>query len=68
MSAALEIFGDMVKIVADNPASILIVLGFFAVLIGVLLPLGIGVQLLLGGLGFFMLLIGVLAHVLWLQS
>ena len=68
MSEVLDIFGEMVKVIADNPASILIVLGFFGILIGVILPLGIGVQMLLGGLGVFMLIIGILVHVLWLQS
>jgi hypothetical protein len=68
MSAILETFVSMVEIIADNPASILIVLGFFAILIGVFVPIGMGVQLLLGGLGFFMLIIGILAHDSWLQS
>jgi hypothetical protein len=67
MSTSLEIFGDMVKVVADNPASILIVLGFFGVLIGVFLPIGIGAQLLIGGTGFLMLVVGVIVHILWLQ-
>ena len=68
MSAVLDIFGEMVKVKAENPASILIVLGFFGILIGVFLPLGIGAQMLLGGLGFFMLIVGILVHVLWLRS
>ena len=67
MSGVLDIFGEMVNVIADNPASILIVLGFFAVLIGVFLPLGFGVQMLMGGLGFLMLIAGILVHVLWLQ-
>jgi hypothetical protein len=68
MSAVLDVFAGMVEVVANNPASILIVLGFFALLGGILLPLGMGVQFLLGGLGFFMLIIGIVVHVAWLQS
>jgi hypothetical protein len=68
MSAMLELLSGMVKVIADNPASILIVLGFFALLGGLLIPFGIGVQLALGGLGFFMMIIGVIVHVTWLQN
>jgi hypothetical protein len=68
MSEILEIFGEMVKVVASNPASILIVLGFFAILTGVFLPIGIGIQILVGGLGIFMMIAGIAVHVLWLQS
>jgi len=68
VSGVLDIFGEMCKVIADNPASILIVLGFFAILIGVLLPLGMGVQMLLGGLGFFMMIIGIAVHIAWLHS
>jgi hypothetical protein len=67
-SAILDIFGGMVEIVASNPASILIVLGFFAILGGIFIPLGIGTQLLLGSLGIVMMIIGVVVHVAWLQS
>jgi hypothetical protein len=67
MSQVLEIFAEMVKVVADNPASILIVLGFLGILIAVLFPMGIGAQLLIGGTGFLMLIIGIIVHVAWLQ-
>lgn len=67
MSGILESFAEMVEVVADNPASILIVLGFFAILIGVFLPVGIGIQLFIGGLGFFMLIIGIIVHVAWIE-
>ncbi len=67
-SSVLEIFGNMVKVIADNPASILIVLGFFAILTGLFLPIGMGDQVLLGVLGFFMLIIGIIVHVAWLNS
>ena len=68
MSEVLDIFGEVVKVVADNPASILIVLGFFGILMGVFLPLGMGAQIFLGGLGFFMMIIGIVVHVAWIQS
>jgi hypothetical protein len=68
MSEILEMFTGMVEVVASNPASILIVLGFFAILGGVFLPLGTGTQLLIGGLGLFMLIVGIIVHIAWLQS
>jgi len=67
MTGVLEIFAEMVKVVADNPASILIVLGFMGILIAVFLPIGIGAQLLIGGTGFLMLIVGIIVHVAWLQ-
>jgi hypothetical protein len=63
----LNIFGDIVKVVADNPASILIVLGFLSILMAVFVPLDLGSQLLFGGLGFLMLIGGIIAHAVWLQ-
>ena len=67
ISGVLNIFGEMVNVIADNPASILIVLGFLSILMAVFVPLGIGAQWLFGGLGFLMLIAGILVHVLWLQ-
>jgi len=37
-------------------------------MIGILLPIGIGIQVLVGGIGFFMLLGGIVLHIAWLQS
>ena len=68
MVEVLEIFAEMVKVVADNPASILIVLGFMGMLIAVFLPIGVGAQLLLGGTGVAMLIAGIYVHIVWLQS
>jgi hypothetical protein len=68
LSGIIDLFAGMVEVVANNPASILIVLGFFGILFSVFLPIGIGVQLLIGGLGFFMLIVGIVVHVAWLQS
>lgn len=68
MSEIVEAIADMIQVIADNPASILIVLGFMSILIAVFIPLQIGIQILLGGLGFFMLLVGIIVHVVWLQS
>ena len=68
MSEIIEAITGMINIIADNPASILIVLGFIGVVVAVLLPLGIGIQIVIGGLGFFMLIAGIAAHVSWLQS
>jgi hypothetical protein len=68
MSEIVEAIADMIQVIADNPASILIVLGFISILIAVFIPLQIGVQILLGGLGFFMLLVGIIVHAVWLQS
>lgn len=57
--------------VADNPASILIALGFVSIFVAIftpfLIPISFGVQVLLGVLGFFMMLVGILVHILWLQ-
>jgi hypothetical protein len=68
MSGVLDVFTGMVEVVANNPASILIVLGFFGILVGLFIPLGMGAQWLIGGLGFFMMIIGIVVHVAWLQS
>jgi len=68
MSEIVEAIADMIQVIADNPASILIVLGFISILIAVFIPLQIGAQILLGGLGFFMLLVGIIVHAVWLQS
>ena len=67
ISEIVEAIADMIQVIADNPASILIVLGFISILIAVFIPLQIGAQILLGGLGFFMLLVGIIVHAVWLQ-
>ena len=58
----------MIEVIADNPSSILIVLGFLAVLIAVLIPIGAGAQFLLGGIGVLMMIGGIALNVLWLGS
>lgn len=68
MSEIIEAVTGMIEVIADNPASILIVLGFISILLAVLIPVGASAQLLLGGLGFFMMIIGIIVHVLWLQD
>jgi hypothetical protein len=67
MSEIIEAIADMIHVIADNPASILIVLGFISIVIAVLIPLQIGAQILLGCLGFFMLLVGIILHAVWLR-
>lgn len=68
MSEIIEAFTDMIKVIADNPASILIVLGFLSILLAIFVPIGIAVQFILGMLGFFMMAVGIYAHLVWLQS
>jgi hypothetical protein len=67
MSEIVEAIADMIQVIADNPASILIVLGFISIVLAVFIPLQIGTQILFGGLGFFMLIVGIVAHAVWLQ-
>lgn len=67
MSEIIDAVTGMMNVIADNPASILIVLGFLAILMAVFLPIGIGAQLLVGGTGFLMLIAGICVHVAWLQ-
>jgi membrane-bound ClpP family serine protease len=62
MSEIIEALLDAISIIADNPASILIVLGFLAILIG----WAFGVTLFIV-LGIFMLIIGIVVHVMWLE-
>ena len=57
----------MVEVIADNPASILIVLGFFGILIATFVPL-LGFQTIFGVLGGLMMFTGIVLHVLWLQG
>jgi hypothetical protein len=45
MSNILEAIADIIQIIADNPASILIVLGFISILIAAFVPLQLGLQL-----------------------
>jgi len=68
MSDILDAIADIIQIIADNPASILIVLGFISILIAAFVPLQLGLQLLFGGLGLFMIIVGIAVHVMWLQS
>lgn len=67
MSDILDAIADIIQIIADNPASILIVLGFISILIAAFVPLQLGLQLLFGGLGLLMIIVGIVAHVMWLQ-
>jgi len=68
VSEIVEAISDIIKIIADNPASILIVLGFLSILIAAFVPLQGSLNVLFGGLGLFMLISGIIVHVLWLQS
>lgn len=68
MSEIVEAITDMIQVIADNPASILIVLGFMSTLLAVLVPLGISIQVFLGGLGLLMMIAGIIVHVIWLQA
>lgn len=68
MSEIIEAITNMIEVIADNPASILIVLGFVAIMVDALIPLQVGTQILLGGLGLFMIIIGIVVHALWLQG
>jgi hypothetical protein len=68
MSNMLEIFAEMVNVVADNPASILIILGFLGILIAIFFPMGLGAQLMIGCTGFLMLVAGIFVHVMWLNK
>lgn len=67
MSEIIEVITGMIQVIADNPASILIVLGFISIILVAFLPLGIGLQLLFGGLGLLMLIAGIVVHIIWLQ-
>jgi hypothetical protein len=62
MSEIIEALLDSISIIADNPASILIVLGFLSILIGWVF----GVPLFIV-LGIFMLIIGIVVHFMWLE-
>ena len=68
LSEIIDAIAETTQIVADNPASILIVLGFCSLLIAAFIPLSIGFQLLFGGAGALMLIVGIIAHLLWLQN
>jgi hypothetical protein len=68
LSEIVEAITDMIQVIADNPASILIVLGFMSTLLAVLVPLGISIQVFLGGLGLLMMIAGIIVHVIWLQA
>jgi hypothetical protein len=68
MSGIIEAVTSMIEVVADNPASILIALGFVSILLAVFIPIGVGAQFLLGGLGVLMMVGGVVLNILWLES
>lgn len=62
MSEVIEALLGAIKIIADNPASILIVLGFLNILIGWVFSEGWIIAS-----GFFMLIMGIIVHVIWLR-
>lgn len=68
MSEIIEAVTGMIQVIADNPASILIVLGFISILLAIFIPIGIVAQLLLGALGVFMMICGIILNVLWVGS
>jgi len=63
LSEILEAFLSIFKVVADNPASILIVLGFISIIFGWVFETSW--LIVLGG---FMLIAGIVVHVLWLSG
>lgn len=67
MSEIIEALTGMIEVIADNPSSILIVLGFISIMLGIFIPLGAGLQLFLGALGLGMMIIGIIANILWLE-
>jgi len=67
MSEIVEVIFRTIKIVVDNPASILIVLGFAAVLLAIFAPIEIGLRILLGVPGLVMKAVGIYAHFKWLE-
>jgi hypothetical protein len=68
MSGVIEAVTRMMEVIADNPASILIVLGFISILLAIFIPIGVGIQFLLGGLGIFMMVMGIILNVMWLNN
>jgi hypothetical protein len=68
VSEIIEAITGMIEVIADNPASILIVLGFISILLAIFIPIGASAQVLLGGLGVFMMIAGIILNVLWLGS
>jgi hypothetical protein len=68
MSAIFEAITGMIEVIADNPSSILIALGFIAIIAALFVPLGAGLQLILGGLGALMIIGGIGLNLLWLDS
>jgi len=67
MSEIVETLLKTIKIVADNPSSILIVLGFVAFLLAIFVPTETSLRILLGILGLTMIATGVYAHFKWLE-
>ena len=67
MSEIVKAIADAIQIIADNPASILIVLGFIAVLLAIFVPIETSLQVFLGILGLLMIGIGIYAHFKWLE-
>lgn len=68
MSQIIQAITDAIQIIADNPASILIVLGFISVLIAIFVQIETDLRLLLGALGLFMIVLGIYAHFKWLEK
>jgi hypothetical protein len=68
MSQIIEAVTSMIEVIADNPSSILIVLGFISLLIAIFIPIGVGAQFLLGGAGVLMIIGGIALNILWLGS
>lgn len=66
MSEIIEAFTEMIEVVADNPASILIVLGFFSILIAIFVPLS-SIQIPCGLFGGLLMVAGIVLHVMWLE-
>lgn len=62
ISEVISALLSAIEIIADNPASILIVLGFLAILAGWAFSV---VSLI--ALGLLMLITGIVVHVMWLQ-
>ena len=63
LSEIIEALLSAIEIIADNPASILIVLGFLAILIGWVFGVGWIIAV-----GFLMLIVGIIVHVIWLTT
>lgn len=67
MSEVIEAIAKTIRIVADNPTSILIVLGFITVLLAIFVPIETSLRIFLGILGIILMAIGIYAHFKWLE-